>query len=589
MIVYGKAARRVAVAAILDEVRGWLAEAASASLPIERHAAWTSALLAAGELAQGLADAGWRDGEAAALFLATELAAVMGRSWETGFTVLPAAVTPAVAEAVAALAAAALPEAVDVRRTEGFAHYAVYPEAFWAAAAALGPPRPTRVLGIRSIGTTLGACAAAALGLGAPHTVRPQGHPFARAIVPARDVAAAMRDGADEVWAVVDEGPGLSGSSMGAAADALVGAGVAPGRLVLLPSHGGAPGAMASAAHRRLWSTARSAVLAFEDLWGGAGPPGRGLGAWVADVTGPLLAPPEDVAGGGWRRHHYGDKAEWPAVDRQNERRKHLLHGRHGGFLLRFTGLGSFGRAKYERARRLAEAGFGVEPLAWRHGFLIERWRGDLRPLTLAGTDRPTLLGRLADYLAFRARTFPARGGEGASPAVLLAMARVNTAEALGDAAADGLDRWAPQVEALESLSRPVAIDGRLGPQEWLGDGSGLPLKVDALDHCCAHDLVGCQDVAWDVAGAAIEWDLDDGETEALRLAVARRSGHPCDAGLVAFMRVAYAAFRVGASTMARDRAVGDEVGRCSASLSRQLAALRGSLDRPFRAVRTTP
>lgn len=580
MIVYGKASRRVAVAAVLCEVRGWLAEAASANLPIERHAAWTSALLAAGELAQGLADAGCQDGEAAALVLATGLAAVMGRSWETGFADLPAAVTPAVAEALTALAAAALPEAVEIRRTEGFAHYAVYPEAFWAAASAVGAPRPTRVLGVRSIGTTLGACVAAALDLDAPHTVRPQGHPFARTVVPAPRAAAAMRDGADEVWAVVDEGPGLSGSSIGAAADALVGAGVAPGRLVLLPSHDGAPGARASAAHRRLWSTARSAVLSFEDLWGDGGPPGRPLAAWAADITGPLLAPPEDIAGGGWRRHHHADEGDWPAVDRQNERRKYLLHGRQGRFLLRFTGLGSFGRAKYDRARRLAEAGFGVEPLAWRHGFLIERWRGDLRPLALAGADRPALLRRLADYLAFRARAFPACVGEGASPATLLAMARANTAEALGDAAAEGLDRWAPEIEALAAMSRPVAVDGRLAPGEWLDDGSRLPLKVDALDHCCAHDLVGCQDIAWDVAGAATEWGLDDDETETLRRAVARRAGAPCDARLVDFMRVAYAAFWVGASTMARDRETGDEAGRLTASLSHRVAALRRSLER---------
>ena len=167
-------------------------------------------------------------------------------------------------------------------------------------------------------------------------------------------------------------------------------------------------------------------------------------------------------------------------------------------------------------------------------------------------------------------------------------MARANIAEALGDAAAEGLDRWAPEIEALGALSRPVAIDGRLAPGEWLDDGSCLPLKVDALDHCCAHDLVGCQDIAWDVAGAAVEWGFDDAETETLRLAVARRAGAPCDAHLVDFMRVAYAALWVGAATVARDRETGDEAERLTACLSHRLAALRRSLGRPCRATRAT-
>ena len=45
-------------------------------------------------------------------------------------------------------------------------------------------------------------------------------------------------------------------------------------------------------------------------------------------------------------------------------------------------------------------------------------------------------------------------------------------------------------------------------------------MKTDALDHAFGHDLVGCQDIAWDLAGAAVEFDLDTEERETL----ARRS-----------------------------------------------------------------
>lgn len=588
MIFYGKAEGPVAVAAALAAVEGFIDEALRPAPAIQRHGAWVSALVEAGGLAQGLADAGAEAGEAAALALATALAAVMGRSWETGLADLPAAVPPRVAAAVAALAVLvpALPGAVEIRRAEGFAHYAVYPEAYWQAASRLAAPRPGRVLGIRSIGSTLAACVAAALDAPPPVTVRPEGHPFDRTVAPGAAAAAAMRQGAGAVWAIVDEGPGLSGSSFGAAAAALGRAGVAEDRIVLLPSHGGAPGAMAGEAQRRLWARARRAVAPCETLWAPEAGPGRRLGDWVRDLTGPLQAPPEDVAGGAWRQHHYAAERDWPAVDRQNERRKYRLTGGAASILLRFTGLGAFGRAKAERARILSEAGFGLAPLAWRHGFLAEAWRGDLRPLAAPEVDRPALLRRTAAYLAFRARAFPAVAREGAAPGALLAMARANAAEALGPdglgpEAAAALDRWAERLPALAGAAHPVAVDGRLALHEWLRDDAGRLVKTDALDHCCGHDLVGCQDIAWDVAGAAVEYGLDPDETEALRDAVSRAAGRPCDPGLLGFFGLAYPAFRVGVLAMALGREAGPEADRLGAALAAATAALRRAIARP--------
>lgn len=116
MIFYGKASRGAAPAAALGEVAGFVAEATAAALPIARHAAWASALVEAGGLAQGLADAEEEaakvDGEdpeapgraaALAMALCLALAAVVGRSWDSAFADLPAAVPPRVAEALAAL------------------------------------------------------------------------------------------------------------------------------------------------------------------------------------------------------------------------------------------------------------------------------------------------------------------------------------------------------------------------------------------------------------------------------------------------------------------------------------------------------
>ena len=50
-----------------------------------------------------------------------------------------------------------------------------------------------------------------------------------------------------------------------------------------------------------------------------------------------------------------------------------------------------------------------------------------------------------------------------------------------------------------------VAIDGRMLPHEWLETRMAI-VKADALDHHDDHFFPGCQDIAWDIAGASVEW-----------------------------------------------------------------------------------
>src|SRR4029077_10848233 len=98
-------------------------------------------------------------------------------------------------------------------------------------------------VGIRSIGTTLSAVAAAAArsrGISAERiTVRPQGHPYNRTAEftaeQADAVTRAVSCGAN--FAVVDEGPGLSGSSFLAVAEALESVGAAREKIFLVSSH----------------------------------------------------------------------------------------------------------------------------------------------------------------------------------------------------------------------------------------------------------------------------------------------------------------------------------------------------------------
>src|SRR5207253_11092270 len=120
---------------------------------------------------------------------------------------------PAQAAALDALAGEVRPERVEIRRPEGYAFYALYPEAYSAAASALDGVGPIKVVGIRSIGTGLAAMVAARLGGELPVTVRPVGDPFRRELSISAELAAALLDDAHASFAIVDEGPGLSGSS----------------------------------------------------------------------------------------------------------------------------------------------------------------------------------------------------------------------------------------------------------------------------------------------------------------------------------------------------------------------------------------
>jgi hypothetical protein len=97
----------------------------------------------------------------------------------------------------------------------------------------------------------------------------------------------------------------------------------------------------------------------------------------------------------------------------------------------------------------------------------------------------------------------------------LLAMARYNTEQRLGPEVARRLEDWSALVPALEAKVRRVHTDNRMRRHEWLALPDGRILKTDALDHSAAHDLVGCQDIAWDVVGAAVEWGLTEDETAA--------------------------------------------------------------------------
>lgn len=462
--------------------------------------------------------------------------------------------------------AAALAEAgpapetdVPFKTPEGFAHYALFPEQFALAALRWSEGRAARrgrvlVVGIRGIGTTLSALVTELLrseGWDARRvTTRPTGDPFARvARLPADAVHGAP-------WAlVVDEGPGISGSSMAAVAVALRAQGVAPERIALLCGHGGGPGAEASPEVRSVWNG--TPVFPASDE-----PPrwdGRGL--WedlerrtVAAVHGrAAVSGARHLGGGAWRDAVYDAPRLWPAVSAPLERAKYRVHLSDGTAVLwKFAGLQdapagarpAFLAEAAAMARR-AECGWTVAPLAAAHGFIAMPWV-EGRPLRRADAtcDVAAQAGR---YVAAAAGPPMPAAERDAAMDRLARMLEENLAEGLSPDAARRGRAWADRLRGAGPT--PSAGDGRLAPHEWRCRDGRL-LKLDASPHDVDHTIAGRQPVAWDLAGAMVEWGLRGARARAFLDAYLAAGGVPVSPDTLAFYRLAYAAFRMGACAL---------------------------------------
>ncbi len=586
MLVYGDGERRESTAEKMARLRAGLKNAGPEPRLV-RQARLAGLLVEAGELAQGLLDEQlarlgeerWTPLSALSARLTRNCGEALRGSLGGEPLPDPGGVPAAldalnVLDALAALAALDLPETIAVRVPEGYVHYGLYPETYLEAARALrGEPGPLQVIGIRSIGTGLaGAVAAAVAGGTSSRTeivsVRPGGHPFSRQLDLGDDLGRRLLGPAGTRYAVVDEGPGLSGSSFGSVADWLEDRGVPAESIVFFPSHSGDLGPHASDRHRRRWARARRLTADFDRLFLAPDAP-LSLLSGVEELTGPAAGPLEDLSGGRWRGLLLGEEeTRWPAVHFHQERRKFLLPagaagevGEAGGagdhrWLLKFAGLGRYGEEALSRAAALSQAGLSPPVAGLCHGFLVGPWLAGARPLPVVSTrpaavDREALLDQVARHLTFLAERFPAPPGSGASPTRLLEMATFNSGEALGADLAAELAVWRERLPGLESRARTVATDNRMHAWEWLVLPDGRMLKCDALDHHRGNDLVGAQDPAWDLAGAAVELELTGEEREQLHERLERRGATRVPSRDLPFYEAAYLAFQLGHHTLA--------------------------------------
>lgn len=415
-----------------------------------------------------------------------------------------------------------LPALLSVSPPEGFAYYALHPLSYVDAVINLGlSSRKVAVIGIRSIGTTLSAVVQAGLILTGVKafrvTVRPTGHPYNR--VTEFDegqrnwIARASEAGAH--FLVVDEGPGMSGSSFLSIGDVLVQAGVERNKITFLCSRIPNPASLTARDGATRWPAFQSVcVAANRRLPHGAD---------------------QFIAGGIWRERVFGDERNWPASWTQMERLKFLSND--GQQLLKFEGFGRFGKEVHSRAQAVGEGQFGPAPMAAESGFSIYPLvKGEPLP---PGKLSSEVITRIAKYCAFRKGELRS---EAASSKELETMLHFNFSEEFGR---DDIDQ---QLE----IVHPVIADGRMLPHKWLSKTSDELLKVDNASHGDDHFFPGPTDIAWDLAGTIVEWGMDDAAVEQLVNCYHTQSGDDPGHRLPAYL-LAYSIFRMGYCKMAAE------------------------------------
>ena len=421
-----------------------------------------------------------------------------------------------------------VPATISISPPEGFTYYALHPSDYARAAEKIASQSKSfAVVGVRSIGTTLSAVTTAALNAkkqcAVRITVRPTGHPYSRRLQfsQQQECWVAEQLSRSSAFLIVDEGPGRSGSTFLSVAEALMRAGVPPERITAIGSREFDAESLCAEDAGRRWKcvqfvTAMPSVSSrFRDF--------------------PYLG------GGDWRTHSFEDEEDWPESWTQMERLKFFSPDRRQFF--KFEGMGPLGSEVRERAFRLAENGFSPKATDAGDGFLSYQ---TVEGRNLRKQDAsPSVLERIARYCTFRVSNFsysPPFDSE------LANMLEFNLQQEFG--------RELRLDPGLFGSSNPILVDGRMQPFEWIASSQGELLKTDAISHGDNHFFPGPCDIAWDLAGAIVEWNLSCEATEFLLRRFKQLSGIDVAQKLSAY-RLAYCMFRLGFCKMAASTVLG--------------------------------
>jgi hypothetical protein len=500
LFVFRKSRELLSTRNLLDDLRSEIQSLSSGT------GSAVDALIRAGEIETGLEDAG-SPATTRLAGLVDELAVAAG----TGK--LPSS------RCLHSLGAVDCPPSIRCSHPEGFSYYGLNPLDFADLARRIAPDlaQHIAVIGVRSVGSTLGAVVAATLRtnghLARRITVRPAGEPYQRKTI---FIGAQMPWIQDQMqhqadFVVVDEGPGFSGSTFLSVARALLDAGVPRPRIVLLGSR---PFPAAAPEERaQEWTRFRSYIVDY--------------GRHVPHGVG------RSLGGGAWREVIYSDRSHWPACWTDQERIKHLSSD--GKVFFKFEGFGRFGKLARTQAKALAQAGFSPGLPVWDSGFIGYQFLHG-RPLRSADLTED-LLSALASYCVFRLTNFPAADSD---TAMLQEMMRVNLE----------VEFHRQQQPERLYLERPIYADCRMLPHEWFLTPEGRVLKTDSVSHGEGHQLPGPVDIAWDLAGAIIEWGLSPVQADIFLSQYRRQSGEDPRNRLPGYL-LAYSVLRAAQCRMA--------------------------------------
>jgi len=468
-----------------------------------------SALIAAGELECALLDDAYEPSES--IGFAAEITDTVARGLLTGEK-------HSLSSILQTLARIQVAHSYHVAVQEGFAYYALHPRKLALLLQSIPLKSRTAVLGIRSIGVTLSAVAKATLRLRGIEcrriTVRPTGHPYDRKLQVTPELREWVEHSVSE-FLIVDEGPGISGSSFLAVAEALEECGVHNKHIHLVGSREVDPATLRAETAAARWPRyhfhqVQSAPLA------------------------PLEAG-ESLSGGAWRRRFRCEHDTMPATWAPLEPAKYFAKDERSIF--KFEGFGHYGEEAGERAILLAARGFSPRYLRNQNGF----GRYEFLPgRTLNSGDRSSeVITSMAEYLAWRGKAF--------------ASAAAQTPELEKMLCWNWHSEFGEELEPDESwlkVERVTVCDARMMPQEWLCTSAGKLLKLDAASHGDNHFFPGPCDIAWDVAGAIVEWEMLGRARERFLSEYESRSGDRVRDRLYPYT-LAYVIFRLGWCKMA--------------------------------------
>ena len=573
MLVHRSARRTIEPARVLASVEEAIAGAFLDAPDVRDR--WTSVLIEAGALEAAVVDQWspdrdrWDARHAVLRAFLDRLGAAAVASWADQ----PIELT-GLADALTGMTTLDLPPSVNAEVPEGFAYHGIYPDTYVDAAqqcAAELQPSHVVVIGVRSIGTSLSAVVGASLrrrGIAVrSYTVRPRGDSMTVLLDESLTRELLHGGGPDDppggtLYAIVDEGPAITGSSFAAVSRALDTLGVCPERMVLFPAWEPEPTIETS---RERWTLHRRYVGSFDDLYLRGGRLASAFGGGVLT----------ELSAGRWRDVFCPSSGHAVAVHPKHEQRKYLLARDNERLVLKFVGLGAHGTPRLTLAESLSRPGLSPQPLSLRAGVLAYGLQSG-RPMTCRDLTAG-FLEHAAGYLAHRA--IAERGVSDVTGDDLVAMIAENARQTLGDAASAqallAVERWRARL----GETAPVRVDGRLMPHEWICTETGW-MKADALSHHDDQFLPGCQDIAWDVAGMIDEWELGPAEQRAFLDDFIAKSGDDRIEARLPIWRVAYLAFRAGYTKLAAGALGNDADGhRMIAMHQRYAARLASSLE----------